>query len=126
MVLLKSPSTIVDSIVIKFVEHHEICPQVHEDEMRTTADGMQDAADRVKLLVQQQMNDLRKAIDAKEQVCLQRQAFVPLIGTENAVRVVINRHSWMICKTTERNVHRKCNGSCSIIANGRVCHCAPL
>jgi hypothetical protein len=29
---------------------------------------MQEAGDRVKLLVQQQMNDLRKAIDAKEQV----------------------------------------------------------
>lgn len=36
--------------------------------MLATTDGMHGAADRVKLLVQQQMSDLRKAIDAKEQV----------------------------------------------------------
>ena len=36
--------------------------------MLASMDGMHAAADRVKLLVQQQMNGLRKAIDAKEQV----------------------------------------------------------
>ena len=42
--------------------------QKHEGGLLATMDGMHGAADRVKLLVQQQMNDLRKAIDAKEQV----------------------------------------------------------
>lgn len=31
---------------------------------------MEEAADRVKLLVERQMNDLRKAVDAKEQALL--------------------------------------------------------
>ena len=44
--------------------------------MLATMDGMHAAADRVKLMVQQQMNDLRKAIDAKEQVRYQGCAFV--------------------------------------------------
>lgn len=44
--------------------------QEHEGGLLATMDGMHGAADRVKLLVQQQMNDLRKAIDAKEQALL--------------------------------------------------------
>ena len=40
--------------------------------MAATMNGMHAAADRVKLMVQRQMNDLRKAIDAKEQVRYQK------------------------------------------------------
>jgi hypothetical protein len=57
--------------------------------MLATMDGMHAAADRVKLMVQQQMNDLRKAIDAKEQVRYQGCAFV-------CAQVVVMHVPWCV------------------------------
>ena len=98
--------------------------QAHEEGMRSTTEGVQIAADRVKLLVQQQMNDLRKAIDAKEQVWWQRCASSARHNCPDMQSTLrfATRLSWMTCKTTSWIVYVKWNGTSSTIAMNRYAY----